>query len=75
MTRLWDEAFWKPAPKPAVAPSPSRQLMVPVSALALLIVAMTFGAEPLFRLTTRAADQLLSPQAYISAVLESGLGR
>lgn len=75
MARLWDEAFWKPASKPAVAPTPSRQLMVPVSALALLIVAMTFGAEPLFQLTTRAADQLLSPQAYISAVLESGLGR
>jgi multicomponent Na+:H+ antiporter subunit D len=75
MTRLWDEAFWKPAPKQAVAPVPSRQLMVPVSALALLIVAMTFGAEPLFQLTTRAANQLLSPQAYISAVLDSGLGR
>ena len=75
MARLWDEAFWKPAPRPAVASRPARQLMVPVTALSLLIVTMTFGAEPLFQLTTRAAGQLLSPQSYIEAVLDSGLGR
>ena len=75
IARLWDEAFWKPATKPAVAPTPSRPLMVPVVALSLLIVGMTVGAEPLFRMTTRAADQLLAPQDYIRAVLDSGLGR
>ncbi len=75
MARLWDEAFWKPAPKPAVAPEPARPLMVPVVALSILIVGMTFGAGPLFELTTRAAGQLLSPQDYVQAVLASGQGR
>lgn len=75
IARLWQEAFWKPAPRPAVAPAPARSLMVPVSALSLLIVGMTVGAEPLFQLTTRAAGQLLSPQAYIQAVLGPGQGR
>jgi hypothetical protein len=46
-----------------------------VAALRLLILGMTIGAEPLFRLTSRAAGQLLSPQAYIEAVLRSGQGR
>jgi multicomponent Na+:H+ antiporter subunit D len=75
IARLWDEAFWKPAPQPAVAPRPARPLMVPVTALSLLIVGMTIGAEPLFQLTTRAAGQLLAPQAYIQAVLHAGQGR
>jgi multicomponent Na+:H+ antiporter subunit D len=75
IARLWDEAFWKPAPQPAVAPKPARSLMVPVTALSLLIVGMTIGAEPLFQLTTRAAGQLLAPEAYIQAVLHSGQGR
>jgi multicomponent Na+:H+ antiporter subunit D len=75
MARLWDEAFWKPAPRPAVAPKPARPLMVPVAALSLLIVGMTIGAEPLFRLTSHAAGQLLHPQSYIDAVLNSGQGR
>jgi multicomponent Na+:H+ antiporter subunit D len=75
IARLWDEAFWKPAPRPAVAEAPARPLMVPVAALSLLIVGMTIGAEPLIQLTTRAAGQLLDPQAYVTAVLGSGLGR
>lgn len=75
IARLWDEAFWKPAAAPAVSPRPARPLLVPVAALSLLIVGVTVGADPLFRLTTRAADQLLSPQGYVEAVLGSGLGR
>jgi multicomponent Na+:H+ antiporter subunit D len=75
ITRLWDDAFWKSAPRPAVAPKPAWPLMVPVAALSLLIVGMTIGAEPLFQLTTRAAGQLLSPQDYTRAVLGPGTGR
>jgi multicomponent Na+:H+ antiporter subunit D len=75
MARLWDEAFWKPAARPAVASRPARPLLVPVAGLSLLIVGMTFAAEPLSRLTTRAAGQLLSPQGYVDAVLGSGQGR
>jgi multicomponent Na+:H+ antiporter subunit D len=75
IARLWDEAFWKPAERPAVAPKPARALMVPVVGLSLLIVGVTIGAQPLFALTSRAAEQLLSPEAYIRAVLVSGEGR
>jgi multicomponent Na+:H+ antiporter subunit D len=75
IARLWDDAFWKTAPRPAVASKPTRSLMVPVAALSLLIVGMTIGAEPLFQLTTRAAGQLLRPQDYIHAVLGPGQGR
>jgi multicomponent Na+:H+ antiporter subunit D len=75
IARLWNDAFWKAAPRPAVASKPTRSLMVPVAALSLLIVGMTIGAEPLFQLTTRAAGQLLNPREYVRAVLGPGQGR
>lgn len=75
MARLWDEAFWKPAPKAAVSPKPVVSLLVPVAALSLLIVGVTIGADPLFRMTSRAADQLLNPTGYIQAVLGEGAGQ
>lgn len=75
IARLWDEAFWKPAPRPAVAAMPAISLVLPVAGLSLLILAMTVGAEPLYRVTSQAAGQLLNPDAYIRAVLDSGLGR
>jgi hypothetical protein len=34
-----------------------------------LTLAMTVGAEPLFELTSRGAQQLLQRDAYVSAVL------
>lgn len=74
MARLWDEAFWKPASRPAVAPRPARPLLVPVAGLTILIVGITFAANPLFKLTTRAAEQLLTPAAYIHAVLGDAPG-
>jgi len=75
MARLWDEAFWKPADAPPVSPRPAPLLLVPVAALGALILGMTVAAGPLFETTTRAAGQLLDPQGYIEAVLQSGLGR
>jgi multicomponent Na+:H+ antiporter subunit D len=72
MARLFDEAFWKPAVRPAVSPRPSLPIVAPVAALSLLILAFTFTAEPLFQLTHRAAGQLLHPAGYIEAVLKGG---
>lgn len=69
IARLWDESFWKPAPRPAVASEPAPSLLVPVAALSILILGVSIAANPLFELTTRAAGQLLNPAGYIHAVL------
>jgi multicomponent Na+:H+ antiporter subunit D len=72
MARLWDEAFWKPAPAEAVATRVATPLLLPVLALTAIIVAISVGAGPLSQLTTRAAAQLLDRQGYIDAVLGAG---
>jgi len=74
MTKIWGEVFWKPAPEGrevASAPSgPGRlALLLPIVALASLTVVIGLTVEPLYVLTTRAAEQLLNPAAYIQAVL------
>jgi multicomponent Na+:H+ antiporter subunit D len=71
MARLWDEAFWKPAPncdKTAI----SGIVLTPIACLTMLTLGFTFAAEPVFRLASRASDQLLQPQPYIDAVLKRG---
>ena len=74
MIKIWNEAFWKPAPEerdPRPAPSQARirLLMGPIAALALLTLLIGAGAGPLFRIAERAADQLLGRSVYIEAVL------
>jgi multicomponent Na+:H+ antiporter subunit D len=73
MTKIWNEAFWKPAPDGATpgadAPPGGARLLWPIAALAAVTIAIGLGAEPLFSLATRAADQLLDREAYITAVL------
>jgi multicomponent Na+:H+ antiporter subunit D len=73
MTKIWTEAFWKPAPDHAAgepAPGPRwNALLLPIGALAAVTIAIGLGAEPLFSLATRAADQLLDRDAYITAVM------
>jgi multicomponent Na+:H+ antiporter subunit D len=78
MTKIWAEAFWKAPPEPveysideAASPAgpPGIAMMAPIVALASLTVAVGFSVEPLFQLSTRAAQQLLNPNEYISAVL------
>jgi multicomponent Na+:H+ antiporter subunit D len=70
MARLWVDAFWKPATR-ADAMTPGRSLLVTIAGLSLITIGMTVGAEPLFTLTARAAEQLLEPAAYVRAVLGS----
>jgi multicomponent Na+:H+ antiporter subunit D len=71
MARLWDQAYWKPAPEPDQLPAP-RVMLLPIAGLAFITLAITFAAGPLFDLTLRASDQLLNPQLYINAVLKGG---
>ncbi|MCC7423673.1 MAG: Na+/H+ antiporter subunit D [Planctomycetaceae bacterium] len=77
MTKIWAEAFWKALPEPS-APEASPQrlstkpwltLVLPIGALATLTIAIGLGAEAVFTLAMRAAQQLIHREEYIQAVL------
>lgn len=78
MAKIWNEAFWKPAPPPeAGRPLPARggDDAVPIGAilvLAALTVGLGLGGSALLGLSEEAAGQLLDPSSYIRAVLEKG---
>ena len=79
MIKIWDEAFWKPAPElhpgegsNSTGPLTKRQLLLllgPITVLAGLTVAIGLHPQPLFTIAERAAAQLLDSSAYIQAVL------
>jgi multicomponent Na+:H+ antiporter subunit D len=79
MARLWDEAFWKPAPRPVPASMPTPRLdaglVAPIAFLVGLTIALTALAGPVSAVTTRAAEQLLERDAYIRAVLGNEVTR
>ena len=78
MTKIWNEAFWKPQPEEATASNedtagqtaslPASTLW-PVIVLAAVTVAIGASVGPLFVLATAAAEQLLNPAEYVRAVL------
>ena len=68
MARTWAESFWRPADAADLA-VPGTPFLLTIGALSLLTVAMTVGAEPLFEVTARGAQQLLDRGEYIRAVL------
>jgi multicomponent Na+:H+ antiporter subunit D len=79
MTKIWDQAFWKPAPSqlPGTlpnltprAPVPLSMLLVPAIILASCSVILGVAAEPMLRVSTEAAQQLLDPAEYIHLVLD-----
>jgi len=73
MMKIWNEAFWKPAPGKIDASRPVEvALLAPIVALAALTVLIGFSAGPLFELSETAARQLLDRSAYINAVLGGG---
>jgi multicomponent Na+:H+ antiporter subunit D len=69
LARVWDEAFWKPAPVESVAAAPAPLMLVPIAALVCLTIAFSVAAGPVFAVSTRAAEQLLHPGEYVRAVL------
>jgi multicomponent Na+:H+ antiporter subunit D len=72
MTKIWNEAFWKPLPADgALAPTTMSmaRLVVPIVVLAAVTLTIGLYAEPLVVLAERAAGELLGPTAYIEAVL------
>jgi multicomponent Na+:H+ antiporter subunit D len=78
MTKIWAEAFWKPAPEGAAVPLEEQRppgrggrltLLLPIVALAAITVSIGLLAEPLFTVALEAGEQLMDPNAYIDAVL------
>ncbi len=77
MTKIWAEAFWKPFPedipggaKPEnLSPRQLRTFLLPIGVMAAMTVSIGLGAELVFSLATRAAEQLLHPEEYIRVVL------
>jgi len=68
MGRVWCDAFWRPAAGDDLG-APGVPLLLTIAGLDLAILAMTVGAEPLFVLASRAAQQVLGRELYIRAVL------
>ena len=73
MARLWEAAFWKPAPVDVPAAPLGSAMVMPVAALACLTLGLTVAAGPVFDLSLRAAEQLLDPTGYVNAVLGAGI--
>ena len=69
MGRTWTDAFWRPAETAVDMTTPGTPLLIAISGLSLVTLAITFGAGPLFELTSRAAHQLLQREEYVRAVL------
>jgi multicomponent Na+:H+ antiporter subunit D len=77
MTKIWNEAFWKPAPEPAERPEwrgDVRVMMFPVTGLAVLTIVIGLGAGWLFSVSLEASQQLVHREAYMRLVLD-GAGR
>jgi multicomponent Na+:H+ antiporter subunit D len=77
MARLWEEAFWKPAPVPASAQQPrvGGPIVAPIAFLVSLTIGLTALAGPVSSLAIRAAEQLLDRDTYVRAVLGEGVPR
>jgi multicomponent Na+:H+ antiporter subunit D len=79
MTKIWNEAFLKEQPdttaiesaRPLKTMALEQQvpLVLPIAVMAVLMVVIGVGAEPLFALSMRAAGQLMDPTEYMQAVL------
>jgi len=72
MTKVWNEVFWKDAPRPAVEDerlSVSPWIWLPTAGMVLLSLSVGLFAEPLLAIADQAAVQLADPSIYIQAVL------
>jgi multicomponent Na+:H+ antiporter subunit D len=79
MARVWEQAFWKPAPETATPlhhqPRLGAVVVAPVALLVGLTIAMSVGAGPLYSVAARAAEQLLDNEGYVRAVLQEEVPR
>jgi multicomponent Na+:H+ antiporter subunit D len=78
MMKIWNEAFWKPAP-PRTMPVAETEItagtanltawLMPIALLAAVTLVISFGAGGFFNLALQAGEQLLNPLGYVRAVL------
>jgi multicomponent Na+:H+ antiporter subunit D len=78
MMKIWNEAFWKPAP-PRTMPVAETEItagtanltawLMPIALLAAVTLVISFGAGGFFNLALQAGEQLLNPLGYVQAVL------
>ncbi len=76
MTKIWNEAFWKPLSDLPESPGEGRVsvrahpwMLIPIAGLAMMTVLLGLGADVFFGLANRAAEQLSNPSEYTHAVL------
>lgn len=73
MTKIWAEAFWKPAPEGMIeGHRPHWTLWLPCIALAMGTVWIGLCSEPLFAWSLQASEQLSHPDLYIDTILGGG---
>lgn len=72
MLKIWNEAFWKPAPT-GHDPNLSDRRWIGMTAVigffCLISLGIGFGAEGVFQVSVRAAEMAMDQDAYIRAVL------
>ncbi len=73
MIKIWNEAFWKDSPDQWNSPERPAPVTMIIPAVGLAACTVAFGLFPgyFFGFAERAADQLINPEAYIRAVLQS----
>jgi multicomponent Na+:H+ antiporter subunit D len=83
MTKIWQEAFWKPDDMPTEQQSDQERpnhngpkhwqflAYAPIIMLAVITLSIGLWAQPFIQLATRSAEQLMNPQQYIDAVLNN----
>lgn len=73
MTKIWSKAFWSPEPEGGqdrkVTPGDWWGRIVPIAALCLCTLIISFAAEWVFQLSLETAEQLLNPGVYVETVL------
>ncbi len=79
MLKIWNEVFWKSAPKKNEVEVSERKrlrplMLAPAAVLVALIIAVGVFAEPVYKLSEAAAVGIVNPITYMEAVLLPGSG-
>lgn len=75
MVKIWNEAFWKPAPDGIAPPLPKASkgvafvMYAPICFLTAVTVLLGLAPEPVLTLARDAAEQLMDRSGYVRAVL------
>jgi multicomponent Na+:H+ antiporter subunit D len=70
MSKIWIEAFWRPASSPAATRPVPIPMLAAIGLLAAVTVTISAWPEPLIVYANHAAQALVEPHQYIAAVLQ-----